>query len=89
MSTWRAVRHTCDDYSAWKPVFDEAWALREEYGAAAEMVFHNGNDVLVLVEMADAGSAERFQADPRLRDDMQRAGVRGAADVSGPRKRDA
>jgi hypothetical protein len=79
-----AVRHTCDDYNAWKPVFDEARTLREEYGAAAEMVFHNGNDVLVLVEMADAGSAERFQADPRLRDDMQKAGVRGSPDVGGP-----
>jgi hypothetical protein len=64
MSTWRAVRHTCDDYNAWKPVFDEAWALREEYGAAAEMVFHPA--VRVAVGPNGRGLARRSSSSGRV-----------------------
>jgi len=84
MSTWMAVRHTCQDFDAWKPVFDRGLGLRQEHGAISEMVFRDGNDVMVLVEFPDAGSQESFQGDPRLRQNMQDAGVIGAPNVSGP-----
>jgi hypothetical protein len=88
-SVWFAVRHTCEDYATWKPVFDGGRALREEYGAMGEMVFHNGNDVLGLFEMPDADSVTRFTSDPRLQEDMQTAGVIGPPEVIGPLERDA
>lgn len=69
-------------------MFDDGRALRQEYGVTDEMVFRNGNDVLVLVEMPDAESPQRFQADPRLREDMQKAGVLTAPDAGGPWDRD-
>ena len=84
MSIWMAVQHTCQDFDAWKPAFDRGLGLRQEHGAISEMVFANGNDVMVLVEFPDAGSQAAFQADPRLRQDMQDAGVIGAPNVSGP-----
>jgi len=54
-----------------------------------EMVFHNGNDVLALLELPDADSATRFTNDPRLQEDMQAAGVIGPPEINGPFKRDA
>jgi hypothetical protein len=73
---------------AWKRVHDGAHALQEEHGMTAAMVFHNGNEVLVLTEWPDAGCAEGFQADPRLREAMQSAGVIGVPDISWPWNRD-
>ena len=84
MSVWMAVRHTCQDFDAGKPVFDRGVGLRQERRATSEMVFRDGNDVMVLVEFPDADSQEAFQGDPRLRQDMQDAGVIGAPNVTGP-----
>ena len=89
MGIWMAVGHTCEDYDAWRAAFDEGRVLREEYGAAAEMVFHNGNEVLALVEFPDTNSSARFQGDPRLREGKKRAGVIDAPEISGPWERDA
>lgn len=84
MSIWMAVRHTCEDFDNWKAVFDRGLALRQEHGATSEMVFRDGNDVMVLVQFPDAASQEGFQSDPRLREDMQEAGVIGVPDMTGP-----
>jgi quinol monooxygenase YgiN len=74
------VEHRVKDFDAWKPVFDEHAAVRQEYGATGHIIYRSlddPNNVIVLNEFASAERAKAFAADPSLREAMERGGVVG------------
>ncbi len=74
------VRHTVNDYSAWREVYDSVKPLQTKYGVLEESAYQdpgNHNDVLVLHRFASVAKAEAFVNSPELRESMGRAGVVG------------
>ena len=80
--TTLAVRHTVNDFNAWKAGFEGHDAGRRSHGAIGYRVLQDGNSVLALIEFPDAASAQAFRTDPSLRDAMDNAGVVGTPDIS-------
>lgn len=79
------VQHTCADFDAWRPVFDEHAEVRKAHGCISEQVYRNADDpnqVAVIMEWPSQADAERFMADPSLREAMQRGGVTGPPTVT-------
>lgn len=74
------VKHSVNDYAAWKTAYDEVQPLRDKHGVTAANVLQNpadANDVTVLHWFPSASAAEAFTSDPGLKEAMQRAGVAG------------
>ena len=80
--TTLAVRHTVNDFNAWKAGFEGHDAGRRSHGAIGYRVLQDGDSVLALIEFPDAASAQAFRTDPSLRDAMDNAGVVGTPDIS-------
>jgi hypothetical protein len=81
MSATLAVRHTVNDYAAWRAVYDELEPLRVQHGCTGKTVSvspENGNDVFITHEFPTVEAAGAFAHDPALRVGMERAGVAGA-----------
>jgi len=76
--TTLAARHSVADFDTWSRAFDPHADIRRDHGAAGRRVLRNGNDMLVLVEFPDAGSAAAFQSDSSLSEAPTRGGVQGA-----------
>ena len=73
-----AVRQRVADFDAWKVVYDEHGAVREQLGTTGDRVLRGANDpneVLVLTHWPELANAQAFLADPSLKDAMSRAGV--------------
>ena len=80
MSAKLVVRHTVDDYAAWRAVYDTLAPLRATHGCTDALVMvdpGNGNDVFVTHDFPTVDQAAAFAHDPGLKDGMQRAGVAG------------
>lgn len=78
------VRHKIENWSKWKPVFDDDAQARGRAGSAGGTVFRNANDpneVFVLLEWSDLDAARRFVESADLREKMQEAGVTDRPDV--------
>ena len=71
--TTLAVRHTVQDFPAWKAGFDQHDGARRDHGSTGYRVLHDGNSVLALIDFPDAASAQAFRSDPALGEVMQRA----------------
>ena len=72
------VKHTVNDYAAWRTVYDEVQPLRDKHGVNAADVLQDPadpNDVTVLHWFPSLESAQSFASDPGLKDAMARAGV--------------
>ena len=72
------MRHTVQDYDAWKLVFDAGEPLRAKYGAFGHVLYRgydDANDLTIQLRFPSRESVEAFLADPELAVDMQRAGV--------------
>ena len=80
--TTLAVRHTVNDFDTWQAGFDGHEGGRRSHGATGYRILRDGNSVLALIDFPDADSALAFQADPSLREAMDKAGVVGAPDIS-------
>jgi hypothetical protein len=81
MSATLVVRHTVNDYAAWRAVYDELEPLRVEHGCTDKRVLtspENANDVLITHDFPSVEQAGAFAHDPALKEGMQRAGVAGA-----------
>jgi quinol monooxygenase YgiN len=79
------VQHTCADYEAWRPVFDEHASARKDHGCLSERVYRDADDpnqVAVIMEWSSQAAAEGFMADASLRDAMERGGVVGPPTVT-------
>jgi hypothetical protein len=75
------VKHSVNDYAAWRTVYEEVQPLRDKHGVSAADVLQDpgeANSVTVLHWFPSAAQAEAFVTDPSLKDSMQRAGVTGA-----------
>jgi heme-degrading monooxygenase HmoA len=78
------VRHKVQDYSTWKPLFDENASMRQAGGSKGGYVFRNAddpNEVLILLEWEDLGKARRFVQSEDVREKMQEAGVLDQPDI--------
>ena len=74
------IHHKVNDFAAWKPIYDAHEPKRIGAGLSNGRVFQSvddGNDVVILFDMADAQRARDFAASEDLRTTMARAGVLG------------
>ena len=72
------VRHKVEDYTTWKPMFDEGEQGRRALGSKGGYVFHNAddaNEVFILMEVTDLEQARQAAHSEGMRQSMQRAGV--------------
>ena len=72
------VRHPVKDYESWRRVYDEADALRAEFGVRSHAVFQSAddpNDITVMHELDNIGAAKALAEAPQLREVMDQAGV--------------
>jgi len=79
------VRFTVEDLAKWKPVFEEAAALRKSFGSKGVHAFSmaaNPNEVVILGEYEDRGKAQQMFQSQEFREATQRAGVKGPPEVS-------
>ncbi len=79
------VRFTVEDLAKWKPVFEEAAALRKSFGSMGVRAFSKAdspNEVAILGEYEDAEKARQMFQSQEFRDATKRAGVIGAPEVS-------
>jgi heme-degrading monooxygenase HmoA len=78
------IRLTVQDYTKWKPVFDDYASVRKTSGSHGGRLFRNAdnpNEVLVLWDWGDLESGRQFFQSQGLRETMQRAGVTGRPEV--------
>jgi heme-degrading monooxygenase HmoA len=78
------VRHKVEDFSRWKPIFDEHGATRKAGGSRGGRLFRSVEDpqeVVILFEWDDLDKARQFAQSEDLRQAMQRAGVTDRPDV--------
>ena len=79
------VRFTVEDLAKWKPVFEEAAALRKNFGSMGVRAFSkadNSNEVTILGEYADKEKAMQMFQSQEFREATQRAGVKGPPEVT-------
>jgi quinol monooxygenase YgiN len=78
------VRHTVNDYNAWRKVYDAFADEQENAGVRSEAVYQsvdNPNEVTVLHDFADIDAARAFVDSAMLREAMTSAGVQGQPQV--------
>ena len=79
------VRLTVEDLAKWKPVFEEAAALRKGFGSMGVRAFSktdSPNEVVILGEYADKEKAMQMFQSQEFRDATARAGVKGLPEVT-------
>lgn len=79
------VRFTVEDLAKWKPVFEEAGALRKNFGSMGVRAFSkagSANEVVILGEYADQDKAMQMFQSQEFRDATARAGVKGPPEVT-------
>ena len=78
------VRHSVQDYKAWKSVFDSVADLRRRNGEKSYRILsqENGsNNLVALFEWDSLDNARKYAASPELKEAMQRAGVVGKPEI--------
>ncbi len=81
---YQIVRHTVEDYSKWKTVFDEHGAIRKAQGSTGAQVLRgadNPNELCILIEWDNVQNAQNFAQSDTLREAMQRAGVTSKPEI--------
>jgi len=83
--TYVLVRLTVEDLAKWKPVFEEAAALRKSFGSKGVRAFSKAdspNEVLILGEYESREKALQLFQSQEFRDATKRAGVKGPPEVT-------
>jgi heme-degrading monooxygenase HmoA len=78
------VRHSVQDYEAWKSVFDSVGDLRRQSGEKSYQILRqdNGSNSLVaLFEWDNLDNARKYATSPELKAAMERAGVAGKPEI--------
>ncbi len=78
------VRHKVEDYTKWKPLFDEHGAARKASGSKGGYLLRNNddpNEVVMFMEVDDLEKGRQFVQSEDLRQAMERSGVVGQPDV--------
>ncbi|HJS18802.1 MAG TPA: hypothetical protein VJ785_08635 [Anaerolineales bacterium] len=79
------VRLTVEDVAKWKPVFEEAAALRKSFSSMGVRAYSKAdrpNEILILGEYADRERAMQLFQSQEFRESTQRAGVKDPPDVT-------
>lgn len=74
------IRHSVNDYGAWRKVYDEFDSTRSGLGVIGQAVYQavgNPNDVTITHDFNTIEEAQAFGASAELKDAMQAAGVIG------------
>ncbi|MDD1742286.1 MAG: hypothetical protein LUQ47_03025 [Methanotrichaceae archaeon] len=77
------VRVRVEDYAKWKPVFDQASAIRKAIGSKGGVLFRDAdgsNEITILYEWDSLENAHKFAQSEDVRKVMQMAGVIGKPD---------
>ena len=85
------VRHTVEDYDAWRAVYDEFEAQHPQFGVRAEAVYQstdNPNEVTVTHTFDDVAAARAFIDSDDARTAMQKARVTGELETWFAEERD-
>ena len=81
----RTITHfKVKDFAAFNEAFAAGAALRKAHGGQGAQLFHSQsdpNDVIVVIEWADAEQARQFFASSELRERQQQAGILGRPDL--------
>lgn len=78
------VRHEVVDYTSWKKVYDAFSPLQKNAGIFNQVVYQaidNPNDVTVIHSFHNIEKAKAFASSPELKKDMEKAGVKGIAQI--------
>jgi hypothetical protein len=78
-------RFSLEDFDRWKAAFDADGVNRGRASSKGGFIFRNRanpNEVIVLLEYADAAQMEAFSRSPELRAAMGHAGMIGPPDVA-------
>jgi hypothetical protein len=78
------VRHTVNDYSAWRKNYDAFDAQRRPMGVIGQGVYRsveNDNDVTAWHDFATAEQAKAFAGSEALKAAMKNAGVVGVPNI--------
>jgi hypothetical protein len=79
------VRHTVEDYAAWREGFDNHAPARQAGGATDETyVMRNvddPNEITIILGWSDLEKARAFSQSASLKEAMQKAGVTGPPEV--------
>ena len=78
------VRHTVEDYEAWKSVFDSVSDLRKRNGERAYQILRQENgssEVFAIFKWDSLDNARKYASSPELREAMARAGVTGKPEI--------
>lgn len=78
------VRHEVNDYATWRKGYDAFNAERKKMGVTGAAVYRsvdNPNDVTVTHDFKSADKAKAFVASARLKEVMEKAGVKGAPQI--------
>ncbi|MEJ2734814.1 MAG: antibiotic biosynthesis monooxygenase [Anaerolineae bacterium] len=78
------VRHSVQDYEAWKSAFDSVGDLRRRNGEKSYQILRQENgssEVVALFEWDSLDNARKYAASPELKEAMQRAGVTGKPEI--------
>jgi antibiotic biosynthesis monooxygenase (ABM) superfamily enzyme len=78
------VRHSVQDYEAWKSVFESVSDLRRRNGEESYQILREGNgssELVALFQWDNLDNARRYAASPELKEAMQRAGVVGKPEI--------
>ena len=78
------IRHKVEDYSKWKPVFDEHNSARKAVGSKGGYLLRNSddpNEVVIFLELDDIEKARQFVQSEDLRKSMERSGVADQPDI--------
>ena len=78
------IRHEVNDYTTWRKSYDAFNAERKRMGVAGAAVYRsvdNPNDVTVTHDFKSADKAKEFASSARLKEVMEKAGVKGAPQI--------
>ena len=78
------VRHSVQDYEAWKSVFDSVADLRRRSGEKSYQILRQENgskEVVALFEWDSLDNARKYATSPELKAAMERAGVTGKPEI--------
>jgi quinol monooxygenase YgiN len=78
------VKHTVNNYSKWKSVYDEFAKVRKEYAVTGASVYRDPQDpntIIVTHQFKDLNKATTFANSEDLKSAMANAGVQGHPEI--------
>lgn len=83
--TYVLVRLTVEDVAKWKPVFEEAAALRKSFGSMGVRAFSkadNSNEIVIVGEYESREKAQQMFQSQEFSEATKRAGVMSPPEVT-------